>query len=88
MLGILTFKKFGPLHQSWARVTEMLMRLASVRILQTDLRLTSLRTFPKENFAHSRFRVIAHRVFIFTWRFFRAPNFRTLRLAVRLSEKG
>ena len=74
--------------QSWVCVPEMLLRLASVRILQTASRLAFSRTSPKNNFVHSRFRVTTHGVFTFTSRFFRAPNFRALWLAVRLSEGG
>ena len=49
--------------QSWARVPEMLLRLASVRIFQTASRLRA--HFPKKKFALSWVRVIAHRVSAF-----------------------
>ena len=48
--------------QSWARVPEKLLRLASVRIFKTASRLASLRRFSGKYFAHSWFCVIVHRV--------------------------
>ena len=57
---------------SWARVSEMLSRLASVRIFQAASRLASSRTFPLKKCALSWVRVIA-----ITFAFLlRVPNFR------------
>ena len=52
--------------QSWARIPEMLLHLASVRIFKTELHLASSCMFPKIKFAYFRFRVIAHRICILT----------------------
>ena len=60
--------------QSWACVPEMPLRLASVPIFRTASRLAPSRGIPNKKFAHSCFRVIAHRVCIFTSRYFRAPD--------------
>ena len=66
-----------PTIQSQTPVPEMLSCLASVCSLQLALPLASFRMFSQKNFVHSRFRVIAHRVFNFTLHFFCTPNFRT-----------
>ena len=62
----------------WVRITEMQNAYKS-RVcahFQTMLCLASLHMFTQNECANSWFRVIAHRVFIFTSHMFRTPDFR------------